>query len=105
MRLGWVVASTAIVRKLELIKQASDLAPAFLNQMVLLDVLEEAFGYAEDPGEFDVAFLAETLDGMREAASGDSSVLRPRTVAGSVLRALRRGPVSSRRAKIGRAHV
>lgn len=42
--------------------------------------------------------LAETLDGMREAASGDSSVLRPRTVAGSVLRALRRGPVSSRRA-------
>lgn len=46
LRLGWVVASTAIVRKLELIKQASDLAPAFLNQMVLLDVLEEAFGDA-----------------------------------------------------------
>lgn len=41
--------------------------------------------------------LAETLDGMRDADSAHSPVLRPRTVAGGLLRAVRRGPVSSRR--------
>ena len=43
LRLGWVAASSAIIRKLELVKQAADLAPATLNQMVLLDVLDEVF--------------------------------------------------------------
>ena len=43
------------------------------------------------------AVLAETLDGMQDAASSTTPVLRPRTVAGAVGRAVRRGPVSSRR--------
>ena len=46
LRLGWVAASSTIIRKLELIKQAADLAPATLNQMVLLEVLDEAFSPA-----------------------------------------------------------
>ena len=42
--------------------------------------------------------LAETLAGMQDTASSGTPVLRPRTVAGGLIRALRRGPVSSRRA-------
>ncbi len=34
------------------------------HQLVAQAVLEEAFGYAEDPGHFDAEFLAETLDGL-----------------------------------------
>ncbi len=34
------------------------------HQLVAQAVLEEAFGYAEDPGHFDADFLAETLDGL-----------------------------------------
>ncbi len=41
--------------------------------------------------------LAETLDGMRRAASSTTPPLRHRTVAQNVVRAIRRGPVSSRR--------
>lgn len=41
--------------------------------------------------------LTETLAGMQDTASSDTPVLRPRTVAGGLARALRRGPVSSRR--------
>lgn len=41
--------------------------------------------------------LAETLAGMQDAASSGTPVLRPRSVAGGLVRALRRGPVSSRR--------
>jgi DNA-binding transcriptional MocR family regulator len=33
LRLGWVTASSAIIRKLELIKQAADLAPAHLERI------------------------------------------------------------------------
>lgn len=40
--------------------------------------------------------LAETLAGMQDTASSGTPVLRPRTVAGGLVRALRRGPVSSR---------
>ena len=45
-----------------------------------------------------VSVLEETVRGMQEAASGASAVLRPRTVLGSLARAVRQGPVSSRRA-------
>jgi nucleoside-diphosphate-sugar epimerase len=41
--------------------------------------------------------LAETVAGMRDAASDRSPVLRPRSVAGQLARALRRGPVTRRR--------
>ena len=41
--------------------------------------------------------LAETLDGMRRAASSATPPLRPRTVMGTLVRAARCGPVSSRR--------
>jgi len=41
--------------------------------------------------------LTETLAGMQDTASSDTPVLRPRTVAGGLLRALRRGPVTRRR--------
>lgn len=45
-----------------------------------------------------VAVLDETIGGMQDGASGRSPVLRPRTVAASLARAVREGPVSSRRA-------
>lgn len=45
-----------------------------------------------------VAVLDETIEGMQDGASGSSPVLRPRTVAASLARAVRKGPVSSRRA-------
>ena len=44
-----------------------------------------------------VSVLAETVAGMRDAASDRSPVLRPRSVAGALGRFLERGPVSSRR--------
>lgn len=43
------------------------------------------------------AVLDETLEGMRAGASGDTAVLRPRTVAGQLAGLLRRGPISHRR--------
>ena len=61
LRLGWVAASTAVIRKLELIKQAADLAPATLNQMVLLDVLDEVFSPAH------VEKVCATYRGRRDA--------------------------------------
>jgi nucleoside-diphosphate-sugar epimerase len=44
-----------------------------------------------------LSVLAETVTGMREAASDRSPVLRPRSVAGQLARAARRGIVSRRR--------
>jgi UDP-glucose 4-epimerase len=41
--------------------------------------------------------LQETIDGMQDAASDGSPVLRPRTVLGQLRAAAVRGPVSSRR--------
>ncbi|MFF8035239.1 NAD-dependent epimerase/dehydratase family protein [Streptomyces sp. NPDC016626] len=41
--------------------------------------------------------LAEVIEGMREAASGRTPVLRPRTVLGALGEAVRRGPVAVRR--------
>ncbi len=44
-----------------------------------------------------VSVLAETVQGMRDAASGRSPVLRPRSVPGALRQFVGRGPVSSRR--------
>ena len=38
MRVGWTVGPAPVVRKLTLLKQASDLATSALNQMILVDV-------------------------------------------------------------------
>ena len=43
LRVGWIVAPTAIVRRLVLIKQASDLNSATVNQMVMHHLAEAAF--------------------------------------------------------------
>jgi DNA-binding transcriptional MocR family regulator len=40
LRIGWIAGPAAVIRKLVLIKQASDLATSALNQMLLLDVVE-----------------------------------------------------------------
>lgn len=42
LRVGWIAGPAHVIRKLVLIKQASDLATSALNQMLLLDVVETA---------------------------------------------------------------
>lgn len=42
LRVGWIAGPADVIRKLVLIKQASDLATSALNQMLLLDVVEAA---------------------------------------------------------------
>lgn len=42
LRVGWIAGPTHVIRKLVLIKQASDLATSALNQMLLLDVVQTA---------------------------------------------------------------
>lgn len=44
-------------------------SPAEADDLVAQAVLEEAFGYAEDPGTFDGPFLEETLDSLVHLAS------------------------------------
>ncbi len=44
LRVGWIVASKALIRRLVLIKQASDLNSATINQMVMHRLAETAFG-------------------------------------------------------------
>jgi DNA-binding transcriptional MocR family regulator len=44
LRVGWIVASRALIRRLVLIKQASDLNSATINQMVMHRMAETAFG-------------------------------------------------------------
>lgn len=41
LRVGWVCGPAPVIRKLTLIKQASDLATSALNQMIALDVVSE----------------------------------------------------------------
>jgi DNA-binding transcriptional MocR family regulator len=43
LRVGWIVASTPAIRRLVLVKQASDLNSATLNQMIVHRVAEAAF--------------------------------------------------------------
>lgn len=40
LRIGWIAGPAEVIRKLVLIKQASDLATSALNQMLLLEVLD-----------------------------------------------------------------
>jgi DNA-binding transcriptional MocR family regulator len=42
LRIGWIVAPAPVIHKLVLIKQASDLHSATLNQMVLAEICEDA---------------------------------------------------------------
>lgn len=42
LRVGWIAGPAHVIRKLVLIKQASDLATSALNQMLLLDVVQTA---------------------------------------------------------------
>jgi DNA-binding transcriptional MocR family regulator len=41
LRIGWIAGPAAVIRKLVLIKQASDLATSTLNQMLLLEVVRD----------------------------------------------------------------
>lgn len=42
LRVGWIAGPAHVIRKLVMIKQASDLATSALNQMLLLDVVQTA---------------------------------------------------------------
>jgi UDP-glucose 4-epimerase len=64
----------------------------------LLDTTRARTELGWAPSTDATSVLAETLAGMQDTASSGTPVLRPRTVAGGLSRALRRGPVSSRRA-------
>ena len=44
LRVGWVVAAEPVIRKLVLVKQASDLHSSTINQMVIGEVAAEIFG-------------------------------------------------------------
>ncbi len=44
LRVGWIVASKPVIRRLVLIKQASDLNSATINQMVMHRMADAAFG-------------------------------------------------------------
>lgn len=48
--------------------EAEGASAAEADDLVAQAVLEEAFGYAEDPQSFDAAFLAETLDSLTHLA-------------------------------------
>jgi DNA-binding transcriptional MocR family regulator len=41
LRVGWIVGPAPVIRKLVLIKQASDLATSALNQMIMLEVVKD----------------------------------------------------------------
>src|SRR5262249_44948762 len=43
LRIGWVVGAASLIRRLVLVKQASDLNSAWLNQMVMHRLAETAF--------------------------------------------------------------
>ena len=64
----------------------------------LLDTTRARTELGWEPSTDAILVLAETLAGMQDTAWSGTPVLRPRTVAGGLARALRRGPVSSRRA-------
>lgn len=62
----------------------------------LLDTTRALRELGWSPSTDATAVLAETLAGMQDAASSGSPVLRPRSILSGALRAVRRGPVSSR---------
>lgn len=63
----------------------------------LLDTTRARTELGWAPSADATSVLAETLAGMQDTASSGTPVLRPRTVTGGLARALRRGPVSTRR--------
>lgn len=74
--------------------------PGWLDLAMSVPVLDTTRARAElgwAPTSGARAVLDELLTGLREAASGASPALRPRTVAGQLARLVRRGPVSERR--------
>jgi UDP-glucose 4-epimerase len=75
--------------------------PGWIDMAYALPLLDSTRAASElgwSPATDAMSTLAETVAGMQEQASERSPVLRPRTVMGAVGRALRKGPVSSRRA-------
>ncbi|MFC7727368.1 NAD-dependent epimerase/dehydratase family protein [Nocardioides sp. GCM10028917] len=64
----------------------------------LLDTTRARTELGWEPSTNATLVLAETVAGMQDTAWSGTPILRPRTVAGGLARALRRGPVSSRRA-------
>ena len=62
----------------------------------LLDTSRATTELGWSPSKDSLTVLAETVEGMREAAADRSPVLRPRSVPAAIGRFLSRGPVSSR---------
>ena len=62
----------------------------------LLDSSRASRELGWSPSADGVSVFREIVAGMRDSASGDTPVLRPRSVAGAVRDAVRRGPVSRR---------
>ena len=77
------------------------LDPGWIDMAFALPLLDSSRAASElgwAPSMDAVEVLDETIMGMQDGASGRSPVLRPRTVVASLARAVRQGPVSSRRA-------
>lgn len=80
-----IEAATALVARDEMLGPKVAAANAALraegaeedeaHQLVAQAVLEEAFGYAEDPTHFDAEFLAETLDGLVSLSKVNSQLV------------------------------
>lgn len=76
------------------------LDPGWIDMAYAVPLLDASRARSElgwSPAQDAVAVLAETVAGVQDAAAGRTPVLRPRRVAGTLARALRHGPVSSRR--------
>jgi nucleoside-diphosphate-sugar epimerase len=76
------------------------LDPGWIDMAFAVPLLDCARAGSElgwAPSHDAVSVLDETIEGMQDGASGPSAVLRPRSVAASLVRAVREGPVSSRR--------
>lgn len=74
--------------------------PGWLDLAYALPLLDTTRARVElgwSPTRDALATLTETIAGMQDGSSSPSPALRPRSVAGSLARALRLGPVSSRR--------
>ena len=80
--------------------RAQPLDPGWIDMAYALPLLDSTRAESElgwSPSTDALSTLAETVAGMQEQASERSPVLRPRTVGGALVRALRKGPVTSRR--------
>lgn len=73
LRLGWVVAPTPVLRRLVLVKQASDLHSPSLAQMVMLEVVQQVLPQALVP-------LCDTYRARRDAMLAALSRAMPASV-------------------------